>query len=230
MDFSNVDTACSATGLTVRGAFHPDAGDCVPEMADGQPTGTLVLLGNVGAMLWQQFSQAAEYADGTPDPLNRWSERVIGDLAGELKAEALYPFGGPPHLPFIAWAKRAEPVRESPLGMLIHPDHGLWHAYRGALAFKERIVLPLRNDRSVPCDTCVERPCLSTCPVAAFSAKGYDLAACAEHIASPAGRDCLDLGCRARRACPVGRTWHYEAAQAGFHMAAFLRARRMEAA
>ena len=30
----------------------------------------------------------------------------------------------------------------SPLGILIHPDWGLWHSYRGALAFRERLDLP----------------------------------------------------------------------------------------
>ncbi len=230
MEFSDIEAVCSAIGLAVRGAFHPELEDGVPQMANGQPTGTLVLLGNVGADLWAQFSHASEFADGRPDPLNRWSERVIGDLAGDVGGEALYPFGGPPHLPFVAWAKRAEPVSESPLGMLIHPDHGLWHAYRGALALKERVTLPPRDERPPPCDTCVERPCLGACPVAAFSTKGYDVAACTEHIATPPGRDCLDLGCRARRACPVGRAVQYEAVQASFHMAAFLRARRMAAA
>jgi len=151
-------------------------------------------------------------------------------IAAALGARALHPFGGPPYLPFVAWAKRAEPVRESPLGILIHPDYGLWHAYRGALAFKERLDLPPPDRRPHPCDSCVDKPCLSACPVAAFSPGGYEVDACAGHIAAAAGRDCLDLGCRARRACPIGRKWWYEADQAAFHMAAFLRARQMAAA
>jgi hypothetical protein len=36
----------------------------------------------------------------------------------------------------------------------------------------------------------------------------------------------MDLGCRARRACPVGRGYHYDPKQAAFHMRAFLDARR----
>jgi hypothetical protein len=62
--------------------------------------------------------------------------------------------------------------------------------------------------------------------VAAFTAEGYDVAACAGHIATPAGADCLGEGCRARRACPVGAQHHYPAAQARLHMSAFLAARR----
>jgi hypothetical protein len=65
--------------------------------------------------------------------------------------------------------------------------------------------------------------------VGAFATEGYDAAACAGHVAAPAGADCLELGCRARRACPVGPERQYDPAQARFHMAAFLAARRAEA-
>jgi hypothetical protein len=164
------------------------------------------------------------------DPLNRWSTRVIGGLAVRFGAHALFPFGAPPHQPFIAWAKRGEPVAESPLGLLIHPDHGLWHAYRGALAVAEQLALPPSDTRSRPCDLCIERPCLAACPVGAFTAPGYDVAACAGHTSVPTDADCLDIGCRARRACPVGREAQYGPGQARFHMAAFLEALSTEAA
>ncbi len=229
MKLETIVRAAADEGLLLRGAFHPGAADGVPDLADGRPARTLVLLGNAGPGLWPAFAAAPEFADGQADPLNRWSRRVIGVLAARFDARAVFPFGAPPHRPFIAWAKRAEPVAESPLGMLIHPDHGLWHAYRGALALAEAIALPPRDARPRPCDDCFDRPCLAACPVGAFSAPGYDVAACVGHIAGPAGADCLDLGCRARRACPVGREAQYGPAQARFHMAAFLAAQRAEA-
>ncbi len=229
MDIATIEQAAAAEGLTLRGAFHPTAADAVPGLLDGRPTCTLVLLGNVGPDLWSAFAAAPEYGDGAPDPLNRWSERVVGALADALGARPLFPFGRPPYRPFVAWAKRAEPVAESPLGMLIHPDHGLWHAYRGALAFAGKIALPAPGRRLRPCDTCATTPCLTGCPVGAFTTEGYDVAACARHVAAPAGADCLELGCRARRACPVGPERQYHPAQARFHMAAFLAARRAEA-
>jgi hypothetical protein len=61
--------------------------------------------------------------------------------------------------------------------------------------------------------------------VGAFTTAGYDVAACAAHVAAAAGADCLDLGCRARRACPVAPSGHYRPEQARFHMEAFLAAR-----
>ncbi len=230
MDLSRIEQAAADQGLTLRGAFHPRAADRVPALADGRPAGTLVLLGNVGAGLWERFSTAPEFADGGADPLNRWSERVIDALAEAFRGRALFPFGGPPYQPFVAWAKRAEPVAESPLGMLIHPEYGLWHAYRGALALVGRLELPSRDARPRPCESCADKPCLSACPVGAFTGEGYDVAACAGHIAAAAGADCLEQGCRARRACPVGRELVYGPAQGRFHMSAFLKSRRGAAA
>ena len=220
MDLLEIERLAVAHGLHLRGGFHPMDGDGVPVLLDGRMPATLLLIGNVGGSLWPAFSQSVEAGDGAPDPLNRWTERVIGAIARAAGAEPLYPFGGAPYLPFQRWAMRAEPVAPSPLGILIHPDYGLWHAYRGALAFAERLVLPPRVERPRPCDSCAGRPCLSACPVGAFTGQGYDVPACLTHIASP-GRVCMAAGCLARRACPVGTTYGYGEAQARFHMSAF---------
>ena len=108
----------------------------------GASSKTLILVGFIGSENWPTFAASPEAKDGHPDPLDRWSTRVITEVAKSLGATPLFPFGGPPFLPFQRWAQQAEPVHPSPLGILIHPDWGLWHAYRGALAFAERIDLP----------------------------------------------------------------------------------------
>jgi len=223
MDLTLLRQRTAAAGLVLRGAFHPDAGD-------GGDAGTLALLGFAGARGWSDFAASPEALDGAPDPLDRWSRRVIDALAASLGGAALYPFGGPPWHPFQRWAQRAEPVHSSPLGILIHPDWGLWHSYRGAIALPERLDLPPPDPRPSPCDACVARPCLSTCPVGAFTTAGYDVAGCAAHIASAAGADCMASGCAARRACPVGAEHRHGAAQAAFHMRAFRASRASSAA
>jgi len=192
-------------------------------MSDGRPVGTLVLVGVVGRSSWEAF-QACEESRLASDPLDRWSLRVVGELAAALGAEALYPFGGPPFLPFLRWAQRAEPVHPSPIGPLIHPDYGLWHAYRGALTFGRRLDLPPADRRPRPCDACLEKPCLTACPVGAFSPAGYDVPVCIGHLSSASGRECLEGGCLARRACPVGAAHRYARPQMDFHMRAFLAA------
>jgi hypothetical protein len=212
--------AAAAAGLAVRGAFHPGTEDAVPALPDGAAPGTLMLIGMIGRRQWPIFAASPEAADGHADPLDRWSRRVIGALADELGASPLYPFAGPPFLPFQRWAMKAELVHRSALGMLIHPHWGLWHSYRGALAFAACWALPARVEGPSPCGHCDAKPCLAACPVGAFSLERYDVDACADHLRS-AGADCLDSGCRARRACPVGAAHRFGTAQAAFHMRAF---------
>jgi hypothetical protein len=214
----SVRTAATAAGLSWRGAFHPDHGD----LPDDARVGTLVLLGFIGRENWDVFSSSPEANDGAPDPLDRWSKRVVTKLAGEFGAKPYFPFGGPPWAPFIEWGKKAEAVHRSAIGMLIHPDYGLWHSWRGALAFKDRFDLPAKDRRPSPCETCSEKPCLSACPAGAFASGEYDVAACKGHIAEPEGEDCMEWGCLARRACPIGAGYRYGKEQAAFYMDAFL--------
>ncbi len=214
-------TAIGRAGLVARGAFLLADHERVATLAEVQ---TIVLVGVTGRSGWDAFAASEEKHDGLGHPLDRWSRRVIDGLAREFGAIALYPFGGPPYFPFQQWARRAEPVHFSPLGMLIHPLYGLWHSYRGALGFAEALGVPAWETARSPCETCRDRPCLRACPVGAFSIGFYDVAACASHLKSAAGADCMERGCRARRACPVGAEHVPRPEQASFAMRAFVRA------
>ncbi len=210
----------------MRGAFHPQSEEFDRWFAPA-PVGTLVLLGFTGSMQWEHFARAPESADGLPDPLDRWSHRVIGALAREFDAVDVYPSAPPlAPLPFQRLALRSEPVHQSPIGLLIHERWGLWHAYRGALVLPRAVDLPRSAPSAHPCDGCRTQPCLSACPVRAFRPGSFDLHACVDHVQSDAGLECRERGCLARRACPVGSEFRYEEPQARFHMQAFLRSIR----
>lgn len=221
--FQRLHAAVTASGLAWRGGFAPGPVDAVPTLPGGGAAGAVVLLGFVGAGHWRMFASSPEARDGLRDPLDRWSRRVIDDLAVRFGGVGLYPSDGPPWLPFQRWARLSEPVHPSPLGILIHPEWGLWHAYRGALALAEPWDEPPVPPGPSPCDACLSKPCLATCPVGAIAPGRYDVAGCRRHVASESGSDCLELGCRARRACPVGAGHRYDPAEAVFHMRAFLR-------
>lgn len=221
-----LDTVVSAvteTGLSFRGAFHPVTEDGVPNFGLSGGPGTVVLVGNIGGSMWSAFDAGRR---GEPDAMDRWTRRVLDGLLVQLNeyatcVAAVHPSDGPPYYPFQRWAMRAEPVHQSPIGPLIHPDYGLYHAYRGAFLFREVLPLPDRPVVPSPCDTCADKPCLNTCPVGAFTVGGYDTKTCANHLTTPEGDVCLARGCLARRACPVGAENAYGEAQARFHMELF---------
>lgn len=209
-----LNSALKKEGFQALGSFEIGADD--GPLPDG--CRTLVLIGP-GADMWQRFSSSAEFRDRKRDPLDRWSARLIGALAAGLGGVALFPFGGPPHLPFYSWALRTGKIWASPVGLLVHASEGLFVSFRGALA----LPVPVRRARPPaprPCDTCPS-PCLDACPAGALGRTGYDVPSCRNHIARPEGVDCLEGGCLVRRACPIG-SGRRIAAQNAFHMAAFL--------
>ena len=96
--------------------------------ADLAPPGirSLILATAAGHEAWHHFRESRESRDGQPHPLDRWSHRVINAVATELDGLAVFPNEGPPYWPFLRWARQAEPVWPSPLGMFVHADFGLW--------------------------------------------------------------------------------------------------------
>ena len=220
VEYADIVRAVSPTGLAVRGGFAVTAGDGVPD-APGGATRTVVIVGNVGGAMWPRF-RAQEPAG--PDPLDRWTRSVLGPIADAFGAGFVHP-SDEPFQPFQRWAQRADDVWQSPIGLLVHPDHGLWHAYRGALLFPVEVVgLPTVGGRTSPCVGCPQ-PCLTTCPVGAFRHDGYDVESCAGHVRSDADPRCAEAGCAARLACPVGLVERYGPDQMRFHMRAFIGAR-----
>jgi ferredoxin len=201
--------------LEVLGGFA-----CGPEDA-GLPKGTrtLLLIGPAEPGFWAHLTARPEW-DGQPDPVDRWSRRVIGRIACDLGAKALFPFGGPPYHPFYQWALRSGQVWDSPVRLLVHARQGLMVSFRGALALQKAIDLPPPPPR--PCDGC-PAPCLTACPADALTGAGYDVPACHAFLDRPEGADCMTGGCLVRRACPVSQTYARLPEQSAYHMGQFHR-------
>lgn len=222
---SDLAETLARRGLRMRGGFATDSATDAELLRMAPAARTVILIGNVGSELWDR-SGAEIAALGDPDPLDRWTRNVIEPVATALGGRALYPFGGPPYWPFQRWAERAEGVRQSPIGIQIHPEFGLWHAYRSAILLPGTMTPP-RREQGHPCDACADRPCLSHCPVNAFSPAGYEVDRCVTHVVAVQNDSgsCSDVGCLARLACPVGAAWRYRSEHARFHMRAFVKAR-----
>ena len=222
-----LEAALARHGLRLRGGWIPLPVDALADLAAG-PVAVVWMVGQVGSECWPAFADSSFATDGLPDPLDRWSQAIGDALAHACGGRAIYPSDGPPYAPFQQWARRAEPLSTSPLMLQIHPQYGLWHAYRFALALAvldahdgDVIVRGQQVPATDLCLSCADQPCLSSCPVQAFSPGTYHVDRCAEHLHGEAGQDCMLSGCLARRACPVGRTFQYEPAHVAFHMRAF---------
>ena len=196
-------------GLSISGAAPP-----VPAW-----TRSLLLFGPRQPEFWDRASAAPEFRDGAANPLDRWSKRVLGALADRFKGAALFPFDGPPYPPFIDWAFRSGCFHTSPIGLLVHATDGLMTSLRGALALPYSTASPA--PKPSPCETCTDRPCRTSCPVGAFNSEGYDVTTCHNHLDTPAGCDCMEQGCAARRACPASKRSGRRPEQSAFHMRAF---------
>lgn len=199
--------------LAIFGGFHP-----LPE--DGLPadTSTLLLLGHAEPGFWPHVTAEPEFTDGRADPLDRWSRRIIGRMACDLRAKAHFPFGGPPWKPFMRWALRSGRAFASPVTLLVHDTAGLMVSYRGALALRARIALPPPSP--CPCDTCTQ-PCLAACPARALTGKGYALDLCHAFLDTEEGQDNLSNGCAVRRSCPLSQSYGRLPAQSAYHMTQF---------
>ena len=207
--YTYINEKLKKSGLILRGGF----------VQDDQTT---LLIGPNEPIFWEFFTNASEYNDSLPDPMDRWSKRVIGEIATDLNSRAVYPSDGPPYAPFYTWAVLSKNAFVSPLKLLVHEDVGLMISYRGALIVEQSIELPVTSEKS-PCEAC-SQPCLNACPADAFNAASYYPNACKSYLGVSTGQNtCFKRGCLVRISCPLSpKNGRYED-QTKFHMKAFLK-------
>ena len=214
MDKLALEKDIHSAGLIILGELEVTDSDPVPKEAQ-----SILLLGPDEPNFWKIFKESKEFNDLDANPLDRWSKRIIDNIARENNCTALYPFGGEPYKPFFSWALRSGTVWSSPVHLAVHKDKGLFVSFRGALAINQTKKTNQRFEN--PCTKC-SAPCLSACPVDAFTETGYDVMICKDHISDLDSSNCKSLGCNTRRACPVGANLrNFE--QSAFHMENFLR-------
>ena len=209
---AQIEVLAATHHLAVLGGFAAGPTDGLPP-----GTKTLLLLGPREPGFWPHLKAQPEW--GADDPADRWSRRVIGKLACDLGAKALFPFGGPPYNPFYKWALKSGRCWESPVRLLVHDAAGLFVSFRGALALKEAVKLPPAGPK--PCDTCMEKPCLTACPAGALTGAGYDLQNCHTFLDTTAGQDCMTTGCAVRRTCPLSLAYARIPEHSAYHMGQF---------
>lgn len=212
----------AAAGFLCLGGFETRDEDSLPALSGGAPARSLLLIGSTGPSVWPELSRSPEAKDGKPDPLDRYTRRVLADIAALEGFDAAFPFEGPPYHPFQQWAKRCGGFSQSPMGVLAHHAYGPWTGFRAAFLSAAPLTGEPATASAGPCETCAGKPCITACPAGALSLEaGYDVPGCREHLKANPSADCWS-GCLARRACPYGVEHHQAPANARFHMESFI--------
>lgn len=193
----------------------------------------LVVTANSGGVIWEKM-HAQRVDIKSKDPMDHFAiETTAVGLLDYVKLKRddfffLYPFlaenghptrqnaAPPPLIPLQQLGKLANWGFPSPIGNSIHPTFGLWTAFRTAVLVKADLPLQIEPKSHHPCDSCLDKPCISACPAGAVGDIGrFDIDACATHRISD-GSTC-EARCLARLACPIGADYRYSAEQLSYH-------------
>jgi epoxyqueuosine reductase len=175
----------------------------------------LVLLGHGGRPLWVALQK---WGLKTADPVDHYTltitRQFIRDYLGDPPVCWLYPQTDY-LVPLQQLGTLAGWSYPSPLGQGIHPEFGVWFAYRAAFLTTVDLSLRVEPKRPSPCASCMEKPCITTCPVGAVQPALFDVDGCARYRLRDQS-PCTDR-CLARLACPFFPEHRYTLAQIQYH-------------
>ena len=195
-----------------------------PTIIEGLKAKSVALIGHVGSAHWDHFEKwwSLDQNKELEHPLDEWSKWIIYPIAKKYDGVALFP-SDEPYYPFQNWALDSDNLSSSKINILINQDLGTWHGYRGAIAF-DFMLDGQSSTINAPdlCATCIDKPCMSACPVNAFGSANFLYSECQSYLATPLGEaTCMEHGCSARNACPYGVEHKYKSPHMKFHMRAF---------
>jgi ferredoxin len=215
-----IDHELSSFGLKIRGIKIFDE----PVLIDGLNAKSVALIGHIGSEHWDCFEDwwSKEQNSQIEHPLDEWSKLIIKPLACKFQGAAVFP-SDKPYYPFQNWALAAGNLSKSKINVLINKEYGTWHGYRGAIAFDFTAEITAFDEMALDlCASCFDKPCISACPVKAFSSEHFLYSECQDYLKSEQGaQSCMANGCASRNACPYGERYKYKSPHMRFHMRAF---------
>lgn len=170
----------------------------------------LILLGHGGKKLWECVQAAGlPGEDPIDDYVMQRVRRIFAHHLANKNYRIVYPGEAPVGLQQLG--KLAGWHQPSPFMVGIDAEWGSWFAYRAVILADTDFLPVLPVDRSKPCLSCADQPCLSACPAGAVTTEAFALDKCLAYRQS-ADAAC-QFTCLARIACPVGREHRYSADQ-----------------
>ena len=205
-------------GLNMQAVFNlsqlpEDFHNALAEHFDLTDFSQLILFAHGGNRLWQAV-QESPFAD-KEHPIDHFSLHIISSfLEQELQCryQTIYPFGQP-NIPLQALGKLAGWRHFTPFRLGMHPEFGSWFAYRSVALTDSNLTPSSPATDANPCDTCLEKPCITACPAQALSPESEDngLEKCIRFRLK--SDSVCQVNCLSRCACPVGKEHGYSPEQ-----------------
>ncbi len=132
--------------------------------SDEQKTKTLCLIGNGGKSLWENLPHPIDVKTNPIDffTQNKMQEFAKNSLNDEI--EILYP-NDSYTMPLQKIGRAMNLCTQSPIGIDIHPEFGLWFAFRGIFLTSEEMPIFKMEKSPAPCDSCSKKTCLNSSDV-----------------------------------------------------------------
>jgi len=176
----------------------------------------LILIGHGGKLMWETL-QASAFAD-TANPIDSFSidtaERWFVKHFPDNKCEIIYPMSQR-IVPLQQLGTLAGWHNNSPFRIGINTQWGSWFAYRTVMLADTCLKPTVKMNTPSPCDSCIEKPCITVCPVDALSGNSASLKSCISYRME-SDSTCRDR-CFSRIACPVATKHRYTMAQFNYH-------------
>ncbi|ATX79086.1 hypothetical protein Ga0123461_0660 [Mariprofundus aestuarium] len=176
----------------------------------------LILIGHGGRGMWEAV-QASEFRENS-DPIDSFSiDRVERWFAGQVPAadyEIIYP-ASKCIVPLQSLGRLAGWHHTSPFRIGINQAWGSWFAYRVAALADTDFAPTDRMQLASPCDSCVDKPCVSACPAGLLACGDFSLKGCIDYRL--VSESSCKARCLARLACPVASEHRYSTEQINYH-------------
>lgn len=217
------------TGLNLQAVFNLSE---LPEeitasirehVADLSRFRQLIMFGHGGTRMWESVQQSeftdSEFSD-TDHPIDAFSietvKQYFADACSGANVEILYPHSSR-IVPLQQLGTLAGWHNTSPFRIGINAEWGTWFAYRAVVLADTEFEPTPRMDAPSPCDSCVDKPCITACPADALSGNDGSLQPCIDYRLKRDSQ-CKDR-CFSRLACPVAAGHRYSMEQLNYHYA-----------
>ncbi len=118
---------------------------------------SLILIGSGGPQMWSHFKKSKNTLDDfSKAKIIDWGKSELNE---DLSGQFLYP-NDENNFPLQKLSRYLKFSYQSPLGIDISLEFGLWFAFRGLVATKKEMASQDLKAFTSPCESCSHKPCL----------------------------------------------------------------------